>query len=86
MIAERAEKRRLAVERKRREQEELKRQEQEQQERMERMKEEMEQEQQRRIEEMRFVDLSHVWVRQEKLGEKSTSSRDTLTPFCSSPN
>ncbi|XP_063160115.1 uncharacterized protein KIAA2012 homolog [Candoia aspera] len=54
MIAERAEKRRLAVERKRKEQEERKRKEQEQQERMEKMREEMEQEKQRRMEEFRL--------------------------------
>ncbi|KAJ6665258.1 hypothetical protein lerEdw1_004307, partial [Lerista edwardsae] len=54
LIAERAEQRRLAVEKKRREKEELKRKQQEQKERMERMKEEMEEEQQRRLEEMRL--------------------------------
>ncbi|XP_070812911.1 uncharacterized protein KIAA2012 homolog [Pituophis catenifer annectens] len=54
LIAERAEKRRLAVETKRKEQEERKRKEQEEQERMEKMREEMEQEKQRRIEEFRL--------------------------------
>ncbi|XP_058041379.1 uncharacterized protein KIAA2012 homolog [Ahaetulla prasina] len=54
LIAERAEKRRLAVETKRKEQEVRKRKEQEEQERMEKMREEMEQEKQRRIEEFRL--------------------------------
>lgn len=55
IIAERAEKRRLAVETKRKEQEELKKKEQEEQERMEKMREEMEQEKQRKIEEFRLA-------------------------------
>ncbi|KAL7991504.1 hypothetical protein Chor_015760 [Crotalus horridus] len=54
IIAERAEKRRLAVETKRKEQEERKKKEQEEQERMEKMREEMEQEKQRKIEEFRL--------------------------------
>ncbi|KAM3851004.1 uncharacterized protein KIAA2012 homolog [Vipera latastei] len=54
IIAERAEKRRLAVETNRKEQEERKKKEQEEQERMEKMREEMEQEKQRKIEEFRL--------------------------------
>ncbi|KAG8124743.1 hypothetical protein E2320_020051 [Naja naja] len=72
LIAERAEKRRLAVETKRKEQEERKRKEQEEQERMEKMREEMEQEKKRRIEEFRLrkQQLEAERQRQEEEAEK----------------
>ncbi|XP_062818106.1 uncharacterized protein KIAA2012 homolog isoform X1 [Anolis carolinensis] len=72
MIAERAEKRRLAVERKRKEQEDLKRKEQEQQARIERMNEEMQLEKQRRIEEIRLrkQQLEEERHRQQEEAEK----------------
>ncbi|KAM6459163.1 uncharacterized protein KIAA2012 homolog [Liasis olivaceus] len=72
IIAERAEERRLAVERKRKEREEQKRKEQEQQELMEKMREEMEQEKQRRIEEFRLrkQQLEEERQRQEEEAER----------------
>ncbi|XP_070588106.1 uncharacterized protein KIAA2012 homolog isoform X3 [Erythrolamprus reginae] len=72
LIAERAEKRRLAVEAKRKEQKEQKKNEQEEKERMEKMREEMEQEKQRRIEEFRLrkQQLEAERQRQEEEAER----------------
>ncbi|KAM5151854.1 uncharacterized protein KIAA2012 homolog [Mantella aurantiaca] len=70
-LSEKAERRRLEVERKRREREEQIRMEKEQQDRMERMKEELEEEQRRRTEEMRMRKQQEEEDRQRQERERA---------------